>query len=433
MAHKGFVRLVNSSNEWMRPSFLRPLLSSFTRRGFVTPAAVQSDRAGTVEALKTGLLPEIYTRQDDRKSERSGKKEKSEVPATVKTLIRSETLVLNEQVIRPLVKSSTPDSVIPKLILVDGLKGVGKSTILNQATAFARDSGFIVMYISNARHWTDGPGFFCPKITDGMDLVQHGISAVRYYDRPMQIHQIFSNLLHVHADKLQEIPCTSALATKSTESLATVHDLVTYGLNLINEMDRNWHDKPSLAADAFHQLILELSTNPDVPFAIIIDDYHTLIGLTCMENERHRRLHSNSIRTIAEFLGRSAIEQTAERMNRGFVMIGAEENPPFMTWRRSRVLETSDYVLSDAIRFDPSGREWFEGLRLRAAHTNNPDAMHVRVSDCASGELKAMCATFAPRGLGRDAGQPENKGLSDRLVMLSGGRGNVMRAIFDSR
>lgn len=428
MAIRGYMRLFDSPYR-----FVWPRICHSVRRAFVTPAVVESSRAGTVEVLETELLPEIYSPSTEKISPLSAKPRKSDVPETVKTLIRSETIALNEQVIRRHARLPASGKGVPKLVLLDGLKGVGKSTILQQAVASARSSDFVVMYIPNARHWTDGPGFFCPKVTGEMDPVKHGISAIRYYDRPMQIHQIFTNLLNAHADTLHEIPCTPKLATKSTESCDTLHDLVTHGRNLIDEIDSNWYENPSLAADAFHQTILELSTNPDVPFAIVVDDYHTLIGLTCMEDERRRRLHSNCIRTIAEFFGRSAIERTADRMNRGFVLIGAEANPPFMSWRSSRVLGTSDYVLNDSIRRDPSGSVWFEGLRLRAAHADKLDAMHIRVSECIPGELKAMCATFAPRGLGRDAGQPDKKGMSDRLVMLSGGRGNVMRAIFDSR
>lgn len=421
------MRLFNSSNK-----FAWPRVHEDIRRAFVTPAAVKSHRVGTVEGLETKFLPEI-DRPDTSKKSLSAKSKKYEIPDTVKTLIRSETIALHEQVIRLHVNHSKSDEVVPKLVLLDGLKGVGKSTILNQTVASARASGFVVLFIPNARHWTDGPGFFCPKVIDEMDPVKHGISAIRYYDRPMQIRQAFTDLLHAHGDTLQDIPCTPTLATGSTKSCVTVHDLVTHGRNLIDDIDNNWYDNPSFAADAFHQTILELSTNPDVPFAIVIDDYHTLIGLTCMENEQRRRLHSNCIRTIAEFLGRSAIEQTADRMKRGFVLIGAEENPPFMQWRYSRVLETSDYMLSNSTRRDPSGKVWFEGLRLRVAHADNLGAMHIRVSDCIPGELKAMCATFAPRGLGRDAGKPDKKGMTDRLVMLSGGRGNMMRAIFDTR
>lgn len=428
MATRSYVRLSDSPFKLVWSQVCHSV-----RRAFVTPAVVESSRAGTIEALETKLLPEIYIPDTEKKSSLLAKPRKSDVPDTVKTLMRSETIALNEQVIRRHAKPPAPDKAVPKLVLLDGLKGVGKSTILQQAVASARSSDFVVMYIPNTRHWTDGPGFFCPKVSGDMDPAKHGMSAIRYYDRPMQIHQIFTNLLNAHADKLHEIPCTPKLATKSTESCVTLHDLATHGRNLIDEIDSDWYENPSLAADAFHQMILELSTNPDIPFAIVVDDYHTLIGLTCMEDERRRRLHSDCIRTIAEFLGRSAIERTADRMNRGFVLIGAEENPPFMPWRSSRVLGTLDYVLNESIRRDPSGSVWFEELRSRTAHADKLDAMHIRVPECIPGELKAMCATFAPRGLGRDAGQPDKKGMSDRLVVLSGGRGNVMRAIFDSR
>lgn len=414
-------------------ALLRSKFNAGFRRPLATPVSMESSRAGTIEVLQTKYVPEIYPPDESANSNNPSEPDQPKLFQSAKTLIRSETAILDERIIKPLARSSKPPNVYPKFILVDGLKGVGKSTLLTQVVASTRANGFVTIYIPDARHWTDGPGFFCPTVTEGMDLVEHGVSAIRYYDRPVQIGRIFADLLQAHADILKDIPCTHEMSTESTKHCATIHDLVTHGLQMIERIDVNWHENPSIAADALHRVIRELSKTPDIPFSLVIDNYHTLIGLTCMVDERNRRLHANCIRTVAEYLGRSAIENSANQINRGFILVAAEQEPPFMPWRRSRVLGTSDYPLSDDIRREPSGRLWFEGLRSRVAHPDNLEAMHVRLPDFLPGELKAVCATFAPRGLGREMTQSEKRGLSDRLVMLSGGRGNVMQTIFNTR
>lgn len=393
-------------------------------RRLSTPAAVVSHHIGSIEPWKLEYLPELQ-------NSASKDAPKSDVS---KTLIRTETAILRNRLIAPFTKPSTasPEST-PNLVFLDGLEGVGKSTLTAQAVVHARSKGFIVIYIPDARLWTDGPGFFCPVITEGLDIVKDGMQAVRYYDRPFQTAAIFSTLLQSHADLLAKISCTPSLCTETTAQCETLLELVQKGEAIIKQIDNNWKVNPALATEVLHQVIHELSANKDIPFALVIDNYHCLIGMTCMMDDRRRRLHANAIRSIAQLFGRDAIEQLASSIQNGFVLLSAQEKPPFMEWRRSRVVSGTDFPLDERILRDASGRIWLRGFRERVADELNSNAWHISLPDCLPGELKAMCATFALRGLKRETAHGEDRGVADRLVALAGGRGTVMKRIFDSR
>lgn len=414
---------LRSANEMLLRSSCARLTHSV--RALSTPAMERHSHAASLEPLRTQLLPELYppSKNDEDRFDHT------------KVLIRTETTILRNELITPYTKplASTAQVALPNLVLLDGLNGVGKSTITAHTVAHARHNGFIVAYIPEAQFWTDGPGFFCPVLNQGLNIMDHGMDAVRYYDRPLQTGAIFTNLLELHANMLAKLPCTPSLATEDTAKCQTLHDLVLRGNTLSTQVESDWRINPSLAADVLHQLLLELSANKEVPFALVIDNYHSFVGMTCMVDDRKRRIHSNGIRTIAQFLGRDSIERFAANIQNGFVLLTSEEYPQVMECRRSRVLGGTEFPLGEHILKDPSGRAWLKGLRKRVADPDNHKAWYISVPDCIPGELKAMCATFSPRGLRRDSTQGENRGIADRLVALAGGRGAVMKKIFTTR
>lgn len=389
----------------------------------------RSDQPGVLRSFKLQVLPELYPTVRQKSAKESSDE------ARVKTLIRDETLLIRNTLINPCINraSSSNSSSPTKLALIDGPRGVGKSTLLSQTVAYARERGFIVLFIPDTRTWTDGPGFFCPNIKSGSDPILDGPSAVCHFNRPKQMQYIFNNLLHAHGETLAQMPCSMDYTPNTTTRCQSLKDLALLGKECIDTIDNNWQTMPTMAADVLHQLVLELSNSPDAPFALVIDDYHFLIGLTCMVNDRKRRLHANSIRAIAQLFGRSAIEEFALKIRNGFVALATEDNPCVMKWRRSRVIGVSDFPLSEDILDDPNGRVWLKRFRMRAADPSDTRTLHISVPEFIPGQLKAICATFASKGLGGDHTNPEQRLTSDRLVALAGGRGSEMARIFSVR
>lgn len=397
-------------------------------RSLTINAASDGSSTAVVKPFKTDLLPEIFP-----PSKKSG--QTSDSTASEKTLFRIETTLLKANLIDPIIRSlpSTSQNA-SKIAFIDGQLGVGKSVILSQTVAHARDKGFIVLYMPDAKAWTDGPGFFSPAVKQDMDLIEDGISSVRYYNRPMQTHSTLKNLKLAHEDALAQISCDPKLASDSTAHCSTLLDLVSFGISQLDDIDSNWRAIPCLATEVLSQTIHQLCASRDTPFAIVIDDYHYMIGMTCMVSDRKRRLHSNSIRTIAQLLGRDSIENLASQNNSGFILLASESKPPFSNWKRSRVVGVSDFPLGKHVIEDPSGREWLRGFKTRVSDPENANSFYIRVSDCAPGELKAMCATFSAKGLRKEqVSNVANRLEADRLAILAGGRGKEMSRIFATR
>lgn len=336
-----------------------------------------------------------------------------------KTLIRSSTHLLREVL--------TSDA-IPSLILLDGPKGVGKSTLLSQSVAFARKHHHVVLHIPSAREWTRGGGFFTAKAVDGMEPHLDGLEAVRFYDRPSQTRKLFEDLLNAHAEILEQMPCHEELCTPLTKECSSVRELVKLGLDLLIDIDKDWGNNPTEAGDVLHQLIAELAES-DHPVGIAIDDFHAFVGLTCMIDERQHRLHANCIRVVAEHFGRERIEATAKALRKGYIMLATDSDAPMEKWRKSRVRSVVDFPLTEEVRNDPSGKLWCHGLRDRVRKADDRDSLYVPVSEMQGGELKALCATFEHGGLKRD----HSRAYTDRLIALAGGRADKMRKIFISR
>lgn len=395
-------------------------------RSFRIANASTSDQSRIVKPLNTQFLPELYPPSQKNRSDHQNNE------FIHKTLFRSETSSLFNRLVQPYLKqrfSSTP----PNLALIDGPRGIGKTTILAQTVAQAREKGFIVLFISNARLWTDGPGFFCPVADENFNPVHDGPSTVRYYDRPTQTRSVFKNLLEAHTDTLVDIPYSKELGSDITDKCDTLYDLISLGLSYLDNIDNNWRTNPMIAGQILHQTVLELSSCSTVPFALVIDNYHSFVGMTCMVNDRKRRLHANSVRAIAQLFGRDAIERVASKIKNGFVLLAAEDDPPLMEWRQSRVVGVADFPLGKHIFKDVSGRRWLRDFRSRIADPENTRSAYMPVSDCVPGELKAMCATFSYRGLRDDHSQSNSRLASDRLAVLAGGRGREMARIFATR
>ncbi|CAN8067894.1 unnamed protein product [Agarophyton chilense] len=377
---------------WNRSNYLYPV----TKRSFAlaTPA---SDRTLSLEPLESAASSSL-----------------------TKTLIRP-----TSQLMREILSSEKK----PSLMFLDGPKGVGKSALLSQAVKFAREHNHIVLHIPSAQDWTNGDGFFTAKSLDNMDSHIDGLAVIRFYERPFQTRRLFEDLLGAHAQVLNELPCHEDLSTPLTKQCKSLRELVQFGLDLLINIDADWINHPIEAGDVLHQLLKELARITDHTVGIVIDDYHALVGLTCMINEHKLRLHANSIRVVAQHLGRDSIENTARTLPNGYVLLASDTNAAIENWRKSRVRSTIDFPLSEDVSNDPSGRSWWKSFRHRVQQAPKQESLYIPVPELTSGELKALCATFEQGGLKREQG----RAFTDRLTALAGGRADQMRKLFFGR
>lgn len=413
-----------------------PLLSAtFRRSATTTSKEKESSRTGFLEQMRRDLLPELSKpsphtshlrrppRLDDREEEFK------------RMLVRPQTTLLRDVVISPYATEPTSPAVSlpPQLVILDGVKGVGKSSVLEQTAAFARLKGYIVLYIPDPEAWTHGSGFFAAAPVAEMDPVKDGLPAVRFYDRPAQMHNVFKAMLEKHRDALGEVECRREFETEGTAKCDTLLDLVELGDQLLRDVDTNWSNTPALAGDVFNRLVKELCACESKPVAIVIDNFERFVGLTCMENERSERLHANSIRAVAEHFGRDAIERTATNLRNGFVLLATDPMHPFESWRRSRVRSGVEYPLSEQTLRDPSGRLWLDDLKSRIKGRKVDRQLLVGVPELTPAELKTLCATFVTGGLKRLVDDHNPAPEQERLIALAGGRADLMRKIAISR
>lgn len=363
-------------------------------------------RPTQIDHIDRSLLPELYPPS------------RTSFPPQ-KSLIRPCTFTLRDAINACLTPSSTPQ---PSLYLVDGLKGVGKTSLIHQTITYARLHGLIVLYLPNARTWTHGRGFFTAVEVQGMDPFLDGLEAVRYYDRPGELADVFDAMVNAHGDALRDIKCDRSMEDEMTEGCADLLQLVEKGQTYLKGLDSDWTKGCKGAGDVFGRMVRELCAS-DREVMVVIDDYEWMAGLTCMTNEKQERLHANCIRAVADFFGRDVIEQFARKMNKGFVVLVADQGFRYEEWRRTRVRGGRDYPLTEDVLDDISGRKWLNGLRERV----NEDGGLVDVPQLSSPELKAICSTFVRGGLKKIVeGSAEE---SERLVALAAGRADSMRKI----
>eukprot|EP00177_Eucheuma_denticulatum_P004008 GFKZ01007237.1.p1 GENE.GFKZ01007237.1~~GFKZ01007237.1.p1 ORF type:complete len:384 (+),score=52.21 GFKZ01007237.1:191-1342(+) len=368
-----------------------------------------TSRNGGLENLNKSFLPELYPSK----------------PAISKTLIRPSTQTLLQAVSHHLNPPSSAS--IPSLYILDGCRGVGKSSIIQQTVAYARSRGVIVIYLPNARDWTHGRGFFAGVGVEGMDPLLDGIEAIRFYDRPEEMGKVFDALVAAHADALSVIECSVSLETDLTRGCESVLDLVEKGRKYLQSLESDWRGSCEGAGQVLDRVIRELSRCHE-PVMVVIDNYEWLIGLTCMEDERKRRMHANSIRAVAQHFGRDAIESLGREMHNGFVLLATDPLFPYEELRKSRVMGGTAFPLGEDIVRDASGRGWLSGLKQRVKEEGGL----VTVPELTSPELKALCSTFVKGGM-RGILHGESEGEANRVIALAGGRADIMKRIAVTR
>jgi hypothetical protein len=402
-----------------------------------------------VVQLSPGNIPEGWPRGPRSRFE--------DLPAP--TLIqRGVDTVVDSQVLDPLLSSTAKDQDLRRLVILDGERGVGKSTVLLRAVESARTRGIITLYIPSARAWTHGNGFFAATTRNGEDQIAGGPDCIRYYDRPSQTLCALEGLLQSHGDALANIAASSSTSLLADSAgLDTLRDVAQFGISTLKDVDADWRMNPQLGADAFSRVLLELSNQTDVPFLLAIDDYDAFLGLTSLVSGNGRCLHADSIRAVGQHFGRRAIGLTASSMLRGMALVALNRSHGRMKWRPSRVQGTIDYPVTEDIRKDPCGSTWLAHLRKHseksqeeskevrtlsghvetliadwkfdpvavAASETAPFTRFIQVPELTPAEVASIVGEFQQHGLVRAMNFQERA----HVMALSGGRADILHSL----
>lgn len=293
------------------------------------------------------------------------------------------------------------------LLLMGGERGTGKTTSMRSAVGAARRAGAVVLYIPHASVWTFGGGIFAPA--RGEEGKRDDRAPIRWYDRPTQTAAILQTLLNTHGRALESVPCEG-------KSWDTARQAAEEGIRLVKTVDDDWRLHPRRAGHALSAIIEALAAHKETRFVVAVDEYEALTGLTELGNGRGRWVHSNSISLVGRHLGRDKVLSFAKSISNGMVVLACGNCGEGRQIRKSRVLETTDFPLSDEIRADPSGRIWRRDF-WQSQETGKKVLHYKRF---AFEELRTL------QGL---QGEGEDRAARMRAVVLSGGRADVLHKL----
>ncbi|TMW98575.1 hypothetical protein EJD97_003844 [Solanum chilense] len=215
-------------------------------------------------------------------------------------LIRQSFLDLRDNfrmVVDPTLQSNTKGLKARKQVVLDGPASSGKSIALAMLVNWARDEGWLVLYVPKGREWTHG-GFFYKNPKTGL------------WDTPVQAANVLQYFLKYNKDHLQKIPCKIFEPIPLGEGAGvgwmkgadvvqipedyTLLDLVQVGLNSTHA-----------AVGVLVRLREELSLVKDVPVLIAVDQYNSWFTFSEYEEpvtvRSCRPIHARELATVNAF------------------------------------------------------------------------------------------------------------------------------------
>ncbi|XP_065848232.1 uncharacterized protein [Euphorbia lathyris] len=197
----------------------------------------------------------------------------------------------------PLVSSNAKAPKVKRQIVLDGPVSCGKSIALAMLVHWARDEGWLVLYVPRGREWTHG-GFFYKNPETGL------------WDTPVQAENILKDFLKYNDSKLKQLPChifdpiplgegAGVGWLKGVDSMeipegSTLYDLIQIGI-------KHTH----AAVGVVVRLRKELSLVKDIPVLIAVDQYNNWFTFSEYEEpvtiRSCRPIHARELATVNAF------------------------------------------------------------------------------------------------------------------------------------
>lgn len=320
---------------------------------------------------------------------------------TSSALVRACDLKLRDSVLGLSRSDVTCEEKVENIVLLAGERGTGKSTSMRLAVGAARDAGCVVMYIPRATEWTHGGGLFAAARGEEDSGPGADMTPVRWYDRPTQMAGTLKAMLQAHSAQME------AVKVLDTDARAVAEAAVS----TVENAENDFRTMPRKAGHLFSSVVHGLARDVGTRFVVAIDEYDALVAPTALGDHRGRVVHASAVSTVARHFGRDAVSTFAKSMRNGVVILAKAGYHPRIRARRSRVLGSEDYPLSEETRHDVRGDAWLEDMWARQ---ESVQFHRFSIAD----------ADKVVRAHGVNA-QADRKAV-DRLLMLAGGRGDVL-------
>ena len=207
--------------------------------------------------------------------------------------------------------------------------------------------------------------------------------------------------------------------------VSTVGDLVQLSVQISDELDNNWKSGPRRASDAMCAVLRELTMVTEIPVVVAIDEFESMLGMTCMKNERDRVLHAHAIRVVAHWFGQTAALEYAKSLKKGVVIAAISCGRATVKCRRKRILGAEENPLPDSILIDPDGVQWLEDVRGRVKNDEHKDMVYVLKVPPLSRDEAGFIVSQLRRRKDRDRGGD----VLGRLHILAGGRVDILHKL----
>ncbi|CAL9215274.1 unnamed protein product [Arabidopsis halleri] len=216
-------------------------------------------------------------------------------------LVRKSFLALRDNFSRiadpPMWPSDGKGVKLKKQIVLDGPVKCGKSIALAMLVHWARDEGWLVLYVPKGRDWTHG-GYFYKNPHTG------------FWDTPLQAENILKDFVKFNESRLRELRCKihdpivlgegagvgylKGADTMPIPEDSTLYDLVQMGIKSTHA-----------AVNVVVRLRKELSVVKDVPVLIVIDQYNSWFTFSEFEEpvtpRSCRPIHARELTTVNAF------------------------------------------------------------------------------------------------------------------------------------
>ncbi|CAM8879194.1 unnamed protein product [Rhodiola kirilowii] len=186
---------------------------------------------------------------------------------------------------------------VQKQIVLDGQRSCGKSIALAMLVQWAREEGWLVLYVPEGKLWSHG-GFFYKNPNTGL------------WDTPVQATRILQDFLKYNETHLQKLPCqiydpvplgegAGVGWMKGVDSMvvpegSTLYDLIQIGLSYSHA-----------AVGALVRLRKELSLVKDIPVLIAVDQYNHWFTFSeygeVVTDRSWRSIHAKELATVNAF------------------------------------------------------------------------------------------------------------------------------------
>ncbi|XP_062015617.1 uncharacterized protein LOC133732151 [Rosa rugosa] len=198
----------------------------------------------------------------------------------------------------PLGSARSKGSKVKKQIVLDGPVSCGKSTALAMLVHWAREEGWLVLYVPRGKDWTHG-GFFYKNPQTGL------------WDTPVQAENILKDFLKFNESRLKQLLCQisdpiplgegagvgwmkDGIDSMAMPEGSTLYDLVDTGI-------KHTH----AAVGVVVRLRKELSLVKDIPVLIAIDQYNNWFTFSEYEEavtvRSTRPIHAKELATVKAF------------------------------------------------------------------------------------------------------------------------------------